>query len=332
MALDGVQKAALLLMGLEPTTAAELLKAAEPEIATRIAAELAYLEASGTASRQAAEEPVREFIAQLREQAASGGDRQFLQRMLQGAYGPERSREVLERISALVDRRDPFLPVRAAEPEAIAEALRGESPQVAGLVLAELPPRSSMKLLPLLSEEVRIEAVRGMTREETVSPETRMRVATVVRERLVKTQASGGGQKLVREKQLRRVAMLLRGVPHDLRSALLDAVGETDEQTRTDVERLMVVWEDLTVVGDRSLQEALRSVDARNVAVALTDADDATVTKLRENMSERQSGMLDEEIALLSSPSEEDVQRARGELLKALRELAANNMLTFEED
>jgi len=40
---SGIRKAALLLMGLEPTTAAELLKVADPEVVTRIAAELAYL-------------------------------------------------------------------------------------------------------------------------------------------------------------------------------------------------------------------------------------------------------------------------------------------------
>lgn len=328
MASESIRKAALLLTTLEPPAAAELLKAADPTIAMQIAAELAYLEATGETASRASEAPLREFSAHL--QGKAGG--MSVKQMLEGVFGPERSREVLGEVTALLAQRDPFLPVRSADPASIADALRGESPQVAGLVLAELPPKTSSKLLPLLDEEVRTEAVRGMTREDTVTPETRLRVATVVRDRLAKAQARGGGEQALREKQLRKVATLLRSLSMDLRTGLLDAIAETDEATRKDIERLMVVWDDLRMVSDRSLQDALRAVDARSLALALSHADEAVVQKLRANMSERQSAMLDEEAALLASPGEEEVGAARNQLLEALRELAANNMLTFEEE
>jgi len=327
----GIRKAALLLMGLDPPTAVELLKSADPDTATQIATELAYLEASGTAGRGAAEQPCREFILHLR-QRSGGGKGRFVQRMLEGAFGPERSRELLGRITDLLDRRDPFLPIRSAEPEALAEALKGESPKVAALVLAELPPKASGKLLPLLGEEVRAEAVRGMTSEQTVSPETRLRVATVVRSRLVKSQVRGGGETVLREKQLRKVATLLRGLTAELRDGLLDTIAESDKQVRQDVERLMVIWEDLPSVSDRSLQDALRSIDAANLALALTGAEEIIVRKLRNNMSERLGAMLEEEATLLSSPTDEAIEQARGRLLDSLRELAASNTLTFDEE
>jgi flagellar motor switch protein FliG len=332
----GIRKAALMLMGLDPPTAAELLKAARPEMVTQIAAELAYLEARGESKREASHEPIREFFRHVKGSAGGGQGQRFLQQMLEGVLGQEKSSEIMGKIPTLVDQRDPFLAIRAAEPQEIADALAGEPAQVASLVLSELPPKASARLLPLLSEKVREEAVRGMTREETVAPETRLRVASVVRKRLTKTDAAAAApgaaaSKADRQKQLRKVAVLLRDLGGELRAALIQAIAKADEATSVEVQKLMVMWEDILIVSDRSVQEALRGVDSRKLALALVDGDPAIVEKLRKNMSERLVSALDEESSLLAKPKKEDVELARVEFLDALRELAANNFLTFEE-
>ncbi len=318
-------------MGLEPAAAAELLKAADPDMVKRIAAELAYIEASGDATAGATVQPVREFVGELQESLSQPGGTAFLRGVLADALGQERAREILQQVPSMVDRRDPFLPVRSAEPEEVAEALTGESPQVAGLVLAELPSRTSARVLSLLDETVRAEAVRGMASERGVAPETRLRVASVVRRRLEKARSEGGSGKKARQRQLRKVAVLLRDLGVELRQALLGAIAETDPDASSEVQRLMVMWEDLRIVADRSLQEALRHVDARRLALATYDADEAVTEKLRTNMSERLLITLDEEISLLGKPTDEEIEEAREELLKALRELAENNLLAFEE-
>ncbi|MCD6304047.1 MAG: hypothetical protein J7M21_03700 [Planctomycetes bacterium] len=332
MASAGIRKAALLLMGLDPPTAAELLKSVSPELVTRIAAELAYLEASGHADRTAAQEPIREFFQELRRNKQTGRGQQFIEEMLQGVLGRDKAREVMEKIPQLVDQRDPFLAIRSAEVEDIAEALKGESPHVAGMVLSELPPKKSAKLLSLLDEAVRTEAVRGMTREEPVAWETRVRVAAVVRRRLEKSAEAPGGTKAARQQQLRKVAIVLRDLGGELRSALIQAIADVDQQTSIEVQKLMVMWEDVKHVADRSLQEALRAVDSRKLALALVDADETTAEKLRSNMSQRQTAMLEEEASLLAKPKPEEIEEARGEFLEALRDLAANNFLSFDDD
>ena len=53
----------MLLMGLDTTTAAELLRAVPPEVVPRIAAELAYLDSIGETKVATSEDPVREFLA-----------------------------------------------------------------------------------------------------------------------------------------------------------------------------------------------------------------------------------------------------------------------------
>lgn len=354
MVSAGVRKAAMLLKGLDARTAAELLRSASPEFITQVAAEMAYLEATGGLKMELATGSAREFVQQIRQQG--GGPRKdgFLETMLEGVFGAEKARGVLQRMPELVEARDPFMSIRSANPADLAEALAGEPPAVVGVVLAELPAKTSTQLLPLLGEEVRAMAIRGLTGGEPVSPETCVRVAARVRKRLGPAQpaagagAAGAGgaetvaaptgaaaaraEKLRREKRLRQVAILLRGLAPDLRNALVHAIAERDEETSQTVQKLMVIWEDVTMVAGRSIQDALRSVDVRKLALALVGADQAVIRKVRGNISRRLAGVIDEETSLLSDPKPEDIEGGRGEILNALRELAGGGLLKFEGD
>jgi len=325
--LTGTRKAAMLLMTLDAGTAAELLKSANPQTVTEIAAEVAYLKATGWTPGGPDAEPAREFCGMLEQAGGAGPGSVFVQQVLEAALGPEQSREAMKQVEHLVEARDPFLAIRAADPEELSEALEGESPQVVAMVLAELPQKSSSKLLASMDDELRSAAIRGMAVGASATRETKVRVASVVRRRLEKLRAAGDANA---NAKLRRVAVLLRGLNAEMRNSMLQAIREQDEESAAGVQRMMVIWEDLPVVSDRSMQEALREVDSRQLALALVGADEATTRKIRDNMSERASAMLDEEASLLSSPSDDEVEAGRSALLDVLRELSVNGFLSFE--
>ena len=329
-----MRKAAMLLLSLDPDTAGNLVKAAETETIREIAAELTQLEAEGFTRRAASVQPVREFLELLNQGQAAASEGQFLKRMLSGAIGPEQTDVLLSEVSDVVQRRDPFHAIRSVEAPLIAEALKGESAQAVSMVLAELPPRKSMKLLELLDEQVRVDAVRGMT-AGGASPEACQRVADMVRGRLDAMRQRGDtgdtGEDDQRAK-LRKTAVLLRGLEPSVRDALMEGIAEKDPDTRDGVQDLMVIWEDIAHLADRPLQEFLRNVDSRKMALALVDADEGTVAKIRSNMSERASALLDEEASLLASPKPKEIGEARETMLEALRELNSKGELAFEDE
>lgn len=331
------RKAALLLMSLEPATAAELLKSAEPEMITLIAAELAYLDASGY-DISGDDSPIREFSDVLNSGGDQAGGGAFLKKMIEGAVGSQKSLDVLADVDRMVQMRDPFKSVRMRSAEKIASALKGESAQVAAMVLSELPAKKSAALLPMLDDGIRNEAVGGMAASANVSPEAKLRVAAAVENRLMnieQLEAKGTGPVEVTDKgkdeQLRKIALLLRGLKVEFRDELMEGIVERDQETAKTVQRLMVMWEDLFAVPERSLQEALRTSDSRQLALALVGSDQATMDRIRSNISERASTMLDEETALLSNPKDEDIQNAREAILDALRTMNENGELEFEE-
>lgn len=338
MTSGNLRKAALLLMSLDSSTAAELLRAAKPEVVTQLATEVAYLEAAGQA-KAAPALAAKEFAALLgrrRRKEKAGGN--FLRDVLETAMGKQESQQLIRQVQDMVVSRDPFLPLRSSSARELGHILAGESPQVVALVMAELPPKVSTDLLPLLDEKVRVEAVCQMTGGEEVAPETRLRVASVIRARLeAMRKPSATGEVVAAEPtedrrlaKLRRVAVLLRSLKSEHRDVLLDGIGQGDVAVKELVQQFMVIWEDLPVVPDRALQESLRRVDSKKLALSLVGADPVVAQKVRSNISERANAMLDEETSLLSSPKKEDVEHARQEILNALREKNAKGELAFE--
>ncbi len=342
MELSGARKAALLLASLDPVTAGELLKSAPSETLTQIVAEIAVLESGGELESQEVVQTVDEFFGLLHGKAEKTN---LVKAIVENAIGKERSADVLIRVDRLVQQRDPFVNLRELPAENLAKALLGESAQVVALVFAELSAKKSTELLNLIEEALRKDVVTGMVSGKAAHPETRLRVAEILEDRLKKSDQPEDDEEeeaaaeaapepeddLQQEKKLRRVALLLRGLNQDARDELMTGLSENNAETSQAVQELMVIWEDLPMVAERAMQEVLRMVNARSLALALIDAQPAPAAKIRDNISERANAALDEEISLLSDPQPEEIEAAREEILKALRTLNDKGDLKFEE-
>ena len=69
----------------------------------------------------------------------------------------------------------------------------------------------------------------------------------------------------------------------------MENMTDSDAETAAKIKRMMVVWEDLAIVTDRSLQEALRSVDSRRLALSLIKADPRLVVQYRGAVEDRRA-------------------------------------------
>ena len=336
MGLRGPQKAAMLLMHLDPQNAAELLGSTKPETITEIATELAYLAQSDKSKETNIDAIPPELLGILAGHKQKLSGEAFIEETLEILLGSDKSRDVLRDVSERVRVRDPFKNLRAAEVSQIAVSLDGEPPQVISVVLSELPHKKSVELLGMLDDEKRVATIQCMAVGGEVSPEAKLQVATIVQSRMEEHLAKGGGTvvraDVARKLQLRRVAVLLRSMPVEARENLIKPLAEKDKEIAETIGGLMVVWEDIPLITARALQESLRSAESRKLALALVDADEKTAAKIRDNISERAQGMLDEETSLLSSPKQEDIQGAREDILASLRELSSRGELEFEEE
>lgn len=323
------RKAAMLLMELDPRASAELLKSANSSTINAIAGELAYIDATGLRGKsKSGSECMEEFYGLINKGRKGLQGDVFLKAILDKVLGEVKAQEVVGQIRDDLRVRDPFIQIRAADPEDVARALRGEAAQVAALILAELPPDKSSRLLPMLEDDVRTEAVRCMAAGEEIAPGARTRIALAVRDRLTKVDELEQPEE--RDEQLRKVAVVLQGLSSALCEKLLEGLMERDEEAGARIRSLMVIWDDLARISDKCMQVVLRAVESKSLAMALVDASEAIANKIKGNISERACGMLEEESMLISEPEPEAILEAREVILDSLREMNANGKLRFE--
>jgi len=333
MALTGKQKAALLLMSLDVRTATELLKGLDPKVVRELAAELTYLDAAGSHSKKQSTDVARQFYNSLRTEPMFR-PRNFVKEMLKGTLGEEKAAQIQSEIQEFINKRDPFISIRSADLRTLVSVLENERPQAVAVVLSELPAKKSSAIVGLLGEGMRVSAISRMTSADTVAAEAKARIAESIRKRLDEIEATRDGRLLQSrpEESLRRVAVVVRNLEKEHRDSVLEAMRQKHTEVSEKVVNLMIIWEDIPQVADRSLQEALRGIDERNLALALHKADSAITEKIRSNISERAGALVDEEASLMSAPRKEDLKEARERIVEVLREMNNRGELAFIEE
>jgi len=334
MTLTGKQKAAMLLMSLDIATATEMLKGFDQKVVQELAVELAYLDASGLGSSKQSTEIARQFCNSL-QNGPTFHLQSFLKEMLKSTVGDEKATHIQMQIQDLLKQRDPFITIRSADLQTLASVLENEHPQAVAVVLSEIPPKTSSEILGLLGEGMRLSAISRMASPPLADhTEAKARIAQMISKRLESMAANqkSTGVQARPEQSLRKVAVILRNLGTELRDGLLGAIQEKDNQIGEQVKDLMIVWEDILQVADRSLQEALRGIDERSLALALHKTDEAIIKKIKSNISERAAAMIDEETSLMSAPKKQDIKQAREKIISALREKNSKGELAFMEE
>ncbi len=313
------KKAAMLLMSLDSATATELLKELGAEEIEQIAIEMAQINASGPREKNKQDEIVREFCSSLEEGGSQGLNVQsFLNETLVKLLDKEKAEEIQSKIRKATRQNDIFEPIRSASGDELALALEGEHPQTVATILSELEPRKVQEVLPLLDKDFCCKVVWKMANPTQMGAGVRQRMASTIGERL----KSFKGETVIvgkPEKTLRELAIVLSDVEQELRDQILDDINKQDEQVGTMVKNLMVTWDDIPSIADRSLQEALRAVEANKLAIALYQADEEISQKIRANISERAAAGLEEEMSLMQEPLEKEILDAREEVVDPLR-------------
>jgi flagellar motor switch protein FliG len=93
------------------------------------------------------------------------------------------------------------------------------------------------------------------------------------------------------------------------------------------VRNRMFVFEDITNLDDRAVQMVLRSVDAKELAVALKGVDQKVRSKVTGNMSERAAANLTEEIQLLGPMKLKTVEEAQASIVRVIRTLEESGQI-----
>ncbi len=318
VAETGRQKAATLLMNLDSSTASELLNGFSAEEIQDLAMEMAQIEMASRRDRKKEAKVVREFCSSLQKSGTQGMSlKGFLKDTLGKILDKEKAGKIQANVKKVLEKSDPFESIHSAEVDELTLALEKETPSIIASVLLELNSKKAREVLLLLDKEVCCKVVWHMTRPAPLTSRMKCGIASIIGKRLQSFEGETISEKP--EETLRNLAIVLSDMERNLRDQALDEIKGHDEQAAVMVRNLMVTWEDITSIADRSLQEALRTVESKTLALALYQADEEIAQRIRSNISERAIAAIDEEIMLMQEPLEEEVFNAREDVVGPLR-------------
>ncbi|HTO01322.1 MAG TPA: flagellar motor switch protein FliG [Microthrixaceae bacterium] len=313
--LNGLQKAAILLMAVGKERAAKVLgELSEAEI-TEIMGEVALLP---SVSAEVVESVLEEFdmSAKARSQIATGG-MDVAKDILEATVGTAKMNEIFERLSINFISA-PFEFVRRVEPRMVLSYIRGEHPQTIALVLAHMLPESAATVLSGLPEDLQRDvAVRVATMDRT-SPEI-IEVVEASLEKRLSTYAqqselsqAGGVQSLV---------ALLNRSDRSTERLIFEGLDVHDSSLAAEVRSRMFVFEDVLTLDDLAVQQILRRVDTKDLAMALKGVRDEVRDKVLSNLSTRAAESLVDDIEILGAVRLTAVESAQGEVVATIREM-----------
>ena len=312
--LSGVRKAALLLVQLGPEQSAPILKSLRPEEVEALMAEVARMEVADEATHESVVREFEEMAIAARSRRRGGFD--IAEEMLVKTV-PEHAKEILGRLSAQA-AETPFVFARGADPAVLLRFLADEHPQTVTLVIAHLEPAQAAAVIAALPETVQSDVAHRLAVMDTTTPE----VVRVVEQHLRAGLASlGGTGDQVRVGGIDPLVGIMNRSQRETERAILKGIEVRDPGLAEDLRAKMFAFTDIVSLDDRTVQLVLRSVDTKELALALKGSPDPVRDKVFGNMSERAAATLQDEVDVLGPVRAVQVEEARSAVVKSIRAL-----------
>jgi flagellar motor switch protein FliG len=313
-AMSGVRKAAVLLLTVSEDAAAEILKRLDRESVADVTREIAAL---GQVTPQVCSDVVEEFYnLALAQSYAEQGGVLLAKTLLEKSLPKEDAARILDHIEQTVNAT-PFSFLHRAESENLLTFIQDEHPQTIALILSHLPADKASEVLAGLSQEKQLEVVVRIARMEQTNPEVIREVERGLESRL----SAIVSQTFDKTGGVDTVAEILNLADRATEKAILEQLEGQDPELVEQIRRLMFVFEDINLVDDRGIQMVLKEVDNADLALALKTASDDLKQKILRNMSERASGMIQEEMEYMGPVRLTDVEAAQQKIVDIVRRL-----------
>ncbi len=313
-ALTPRQKAAVFLLAIGQQKAAEIFKRLDEHEVELLTKEIANL---GPVSKEVIDAVLREFREGfLEKRRLIKGGMLTAQKFLEAALGPEKAQELIAKVGGK-SGESPFEFLKRTEPSQLLNFIQNEHPQTIALILSYLEPEYAASILSSLPVELQIEVTRRITTMDRTPPDIVMDIGKTLEHKL----SSLFSQGLATAGGVKTTAEILNYVDRSTEKMILEAMEETEPELVDEVRKLMFVFEDIIHINDRGIQQVLKEVDTKELAVALKGASDAVKEKIFKNMSKRAAEAIKEEMEFMGPVRLRTVEEAQQRIVAIIRRL-----------
>jgi flagellar motor switch protein FliG len=271
-------------------------------------------------SPEEAESVLEEFRALLSPtfgySGSSSGGVEEARRHLYAAFGPEKGEALLVK-AVPAAAENPFDFLEDFSGEQLALLFRNESPAACAMVFSRLPSKLSAETLASTTPARKLEIVRRIARLNETSPEVIERTAAALREKarhFGRSDAAGGeidGKGVL--------AAILKHSDISFGGRLLEEMEAEYPSLSREMKDRLYTLEDVAGAADRPIQEKLRGMNDREIALLLRGRSEAFIQKIEKNLSAARAGRIKEESEIMGPASKIEASAAAREFLAWFR-------------
>ncbi|AZZ98958.1 flagellar motor switch protein FliG [Pseudoalteromonas rubra] len=313
--LDGVDKAAILLLSLTEEDAAQILKHLEPKQVQKVGMAMAALDDLSQAKISAVHNL---FIEQIQSFSTIGFQSEdFIKKALTAALGEDKAASLIDQI-VMGSGAKGLDSLKWMDSKQVANIIRNEHPQIQTIVLSYLEPEQSAEILSQFPEKVRLDLTMRIANLEEVQPAALQELNEIMEKQF----AGQAGAQAAKMGGLKAAADIMNYLDTNIEGQLMDSIREHDEEMSQQIQDLMFVFENLMDVEDRGIQAILREVQQDVLMKAIKGADDSLKDKIMKNMSKRAAEMMADDLEAMPPVRISEVEAAQKEILATARRLA----------
>jgi flagellar motor switch protein FliG len=320
----GLEKAAILLLTLGPDAAAEIFKHLGEAEVRALSEAMARVRTIPRLHAAAVHEEAWRWLSSREGFLVDGEDyvRKLIETVAKSRSGAEQQglREFARRhdgaFAALAGR------LEAVPAQAVARVVADEQPQVVALVLANLAARQAADVLALLGEEVQVDVVRRIAELRAVPEEVLVDVGTTIMGQVERLGASGQPPAAANVGGAKLAADIMNLIGKAIEGRVMGALDEQAPDIAETIRNLMLTFEDLQQLDNRSMQLLLKEIARDDLMLAMKTASQTMQDKILTNMSQRAREIMLEDISTMGPVRLKDVEKAQANIIAVVRRLA----------
>ena len=312
--MTALQKAAVALVAFGPEVSAHVLKGMSESDLEKVTIEIANLrDVPSEVEEKVIDECYQIFMA--RHYISQGGI-DFAKQILEKAVGTPKAREIMQRLESSIQSTG-FSLLKDIDAKQLTSFLQNEHPQTISLILTQLSTQHAASVLSELSPELQAEVALRIATMEKIAPEILHEIEQTLSGHFDASSSSAmsasGGAKAIAE--------ILNLIDTSAEKNILQSLEAEDPDLAAEVKNMMFVFDDITLLDDRSVQRLLKEVETKDLAIALKAASEDVKGKIFANVSERVAVMIREEMEFMGPTRLSDVEAAQGRIVEAVRRL-----------
>ncbi len=312
--LSGIDKTAILLYALGPELAAPLVRDLDDATLVRISQRMSEL---GKIEVETLNGVLEEYMEMhTSDDPMFHASRKDVVELLRQAVDKERGEQVLASLNE-PKKMTIWDKLSRMKPEMIKSYIEAEHPQTIALILGHLDTSVASRVIALMPEDLQMPVVMRMSKIESVPSD----LVKDIEETLELGLAGSEGQSGLSFDGMVNVVEILKKLEKDVATPILQQLEEKDEELFKQVDRLLLVFDDLIELSDRDIQTILKHISSDDLVKALKGSSDDIAERFFANMSSRAAEIMREDMEVMGPMKLADVEEAQMNVLKTVRSL-----------